>query len=150
MGKWPSFQRRAARPEHGARPGKLVLIVEDHADTQMCIAEQLADHGFEVLTASDGESAIRLMHERRPAVVYLDMNLPNLSGYDVCEQIRADPSLRDTPVVMTSAQTSVAVRAACMDAGADAFVPKPFQLEAFAALIERMASRPADGTSNEG
>ena len=121
--------------------GQLVLIVEDHEDTQTCVAEQLADYGFDVLTASDGESAMRLMLERRPAVVYLDMNLPNLSGYDVCEQIRADPLLQDIPIVMTSAQTSVAVRAACIEAGADAFVPKPFQLDAFARMIERMVSR---------
>jgi CheY-like chemotaxis protein len=125
--------------------GQLVLIVEDHEDTQTCVAEQLADYGFEVLTASDGESALNMIRERRPALVYLDMNLPNVSGYDVCEQIRADPSLQDIPVVMTSAQTSVSVRAACIEAGADAFVPKPFQVDAFAEMIGRIAS----GTGEE-
>src|SRR5262245_60975567 len=73
--------------------GQLVLVVEDHEDTQSCVAEQLADYGFEVLTASDGESALSLIRERHPALVYLDMMLPNVSGYDVCEEIRADPSL---------------------------------------------------------
>jgi len=120
------------------------LVVEDHEDTQTCVAEQLADYGFEVLTASDGESALDLIRERRPAVVYLDMNLPNVSGYDVCEQIRADPSLQDIPVVMTSAQTSVSVRAACIEAGADAFVPKPFHLDAFAEMLGRIVSRVGD------
>ena len=124
--------------------GQLVLVVEDHEDTQTCVAEQLADYGFEVLTASDGESALDLIRERRPAVVYLDMNLPNVSGYDVCEQIRADPSLQDIPVVMTSAQTSVSVRAACIEAGADAFVPKPFHLDAFAEMLGRIVSRVGD------
>lgn len=121
-----------------------MLVVEDHEDTQTCVAEQLADYGFEVLTASDGESALDLIRERRPAVVYLDMNLPNVSGYDVCEQIRADPSLQDIPVVMTSAQTSVSVRAACIEAGADAFVPKPFHLDAFAEMLGRIVSRVGD------
>ena len=124
--------------------GQLVLVVEDHEDTQTCIAEQLADYGFEVLTASDGESALHLIRERRPALVYLDMNLPNVSGYDVCEQIRADPSLQSIPVVMTSAQTSVSVRAACIEAGADAFVPKPFHLDAFAEMLGRIVSRAGD------
>ena len=139
MGNWPFHQQR----ERGGMPtirGQLVLIVEDHADTQTCVAEQLTDIGFEVMTASDGESAMRLIHERRPALLYLDMNLPNVSGYDVCEQIRADPSLQDMLIVMTSAQTSIAVRAACIEAGADAFVPKPFQLDVFAEMIERMIS----------
>ena len=131
--------------------GQLVLVVEDHEDTQTCVAEQLADYGFEVVTASDGESAMRLMRERRPALIYLDMNLPNLSGYDVCEQIRTDPSLQDIPVVMTSAQTSLSVRASCIEAGADAFVPKPFQLDVFAKMIGRMVARAAgDGFSNRG
>jgi two-component system chemotaxis response regulator CheY len=127
----------------GLRKGQLVLVVEDHEDTQTCVAQQLEDYGFEVATASDGESAMRLMRERRPALVYLDMNLPNVSGYDVCEQIRTDPMLQDIPVVMTSAQTSISVRASCMEAGADAFVPKPFQLDAFAKMIGRMVSRTA-------
>jgi DNA-binding response OmpR family regulator len=119
------------------------LVVEDHEDTQACVAEELADHGFDVVTASDGESAMRLIRERRPALVYLDMNLPNVSGYEVCEQIRTDPELCDIPIVMTSAQKSVSVRASCIEAGADAFVPKPFQLDVFAEMISRMVSRAA-------
>jgi CheY-like chemotaxis protein len=146
MGLWP-FQRKSEAGRHrdrdpSRRPrGQLVLVVEDHEDTQTCIVEQLLDYGFDVVTASDGETAMRLIRERRPALVYLDMNLPNVSGYDVCEQIRADPSLRCIPVVMTSAQTSVAVHAACIEAGADAFVPKPFQLDAFAEMIGRIVCR---------
>ena len=130
--------------------GQLVLVVEDHEDTQACVAEQLADYGFEVVTASDGEAAMRLMRERRPALVYLDMTLPKASGYEVCEQIRTDPSLRDIPVVMTSAHTSINVHAACIEAGADAFVPKPFQLDVFADMIRRMVSRDADAFSPSG
>jgi CheY-like chemotaxis protein len=144
MGTW--HFRRPSRPtiNETIPRGQLVLIVEDHEDTKSCVAEQLADYGFEVATASDGESALRLIHERRPALVYLDMNLPTLSGYDVCEQIRTDPSLQDLPVVMTSAHTSITVHAACIEAGADAFVPKPFQLDAFAQMIGRMIARGAD------
>jgi two-component system, OmpR family, phosphate regulon response regulator PhoB len=140
MGEWSFRQAWNGGAMKKAPRGQLVLIVEDHEDTQACVAQQLEDYGFEVLTASDGESAMRLMRERRPALVYLDMNLPNVSGYDVCEQIRTDPLLQDIPVVMTSAQTSVSVRASCIEAGADAFVPKPFQLDVFAEMIGRMVS----------
>jgi CheY-like chemotaxis protein len=141
MGTWHFHRPFKRRVKEKAPRGQLVLVVEDHEDTQACVAEQLADYGFEVATASDGESALRLMHERRPALVYLDMNLPNVSGYDVCEQIRTDPTLQDIPVVMTSAHPSVTVHAACIEAGADAFVPKPFQLDAFAEMIGRMVAR---------
>jgi len=143
MGTWhfrrpfePSIKKTIPR-------GQLVLIVEDHEDTKSCVAQQLVDYGFEVATASDGESALRLIQERRPDLVYLDMNLPNVSGYDVCEQIRTDPSLQDMPVVMTSAHTSITVHAACIEAGADAFVPKPFQLDVFAQMVGRMIARGA-------
>jgi CheY-like chemotaxis protein len=141
MGEWPFRQTSKEGVMNGSPRGQLVLVVEDHEDTQTCVAEQLADYGFEVATASDGESAMRLIRERRPALVYLDMNLPNVSGYDVCEQIRTDPLLQDIPVVMTSAQTSLSVRASCFEAGADAFVPKPFQLDVIADMIGRMVLR---------
>ncbi len=141
MGYWPFRQSGKDVVEGEIPKGQLVLVVEDHEDTQTCVAQQLEDYGFEVATASDGESAMRLMRERRPALVYLDMNLPNVSGYDVCEQIRTDPSLQNVRVVMTSAQTSLAVRASCIEAGADAFVPKPFHLDVFADMIRRMLAR---------
>lgn len=149
MGKWTfarpeRFAVKRTDIKNGLPRGQLVLIVEDHDDTQTCVAEQLADYGFEVATASDGESALRLMRERRPALVYLDMNLPNVSGYDVCEQIRSDPALQDIPVVMTSAHTTINVHASCIEAGADAFVPKPFHLDTFAEMIERMVQGGAE------
>jgi len=140
MGDWPFRRTCKEVVKHAIPKGQLVLVVEDHEDTQTCVAQLLEEYGFEVATASDGESAMRLIRERRPALVYLDMNLPNLSGYDVCEQIRTDPLLQDIPVVMTSAQTSVSVHASCIEAGADAFVPKPFQLDVFAEMIGRMVS----------
>jgi CheY-like chemotaxis protein len=143
MGKRPFAEPGKEGVMKEIHRGQLVLVVEDHEDTQTCVAQQLEDYGFEVATASDGESAMRLMRERRPALIYLDMNLPNVSGYEVCEQIRTDPSLQDIPIVMTSAQKSVSVRASCIEAGADAFVPKPFQLDLFAEMVGRMISRGA-------
>jgi two-component system, OmpR family, phosphate regulon response regulator PhoB len=142
MGDWPFLRTPKEGDMKQVPQGQLVLVVEDHEDTQACVAQLLESYGFEVATASDGESAMRQIRERRPALVYLDMNLPNVSGYDVCEQIRTDPALQDIPIVMTSAQKSVAVRASCLEAGADAFVPKPFQLDVFAALIARMIASP--------
>jgi two-component system phosphate regulon response regulator PhoB len=68
------------------------------------------------------------------------MNLPQISGYDVCEQIRSDPALQGLGILMTSAQGSLAVRAFCLDAGADGFLPKPFELDEVAEAIERILS----------
>jgi DNA-binding response OmpR family regulator len=117
-----------------------VLVVEDHPDTQAVVAEYLTERGFEVTVASDGQTAIRLLHETRPDLMYLDMNLPHISGYDVCEQIRASSELRAMGIVMVSAQSSINVEAFCLEAGADAFLAKPFELESLADLVAQIVA----------
>src|SRR6187399_2381774 len=104
-----------------AVPKPSVLVVEDDPDTRSAVAEHLMQSGFDVTVAADGMTAMRLVQERRQQVIYLDMNLPSISGFDVCEQIRADPGLRGIGVVMVSAQGSINVEAFCFEAGADAF-----------------------------
>jgi two-component system, OmpR family, phosphate regulon response regulator PhoB len=126
--------------DHRGRPVRRVLVVEDHPDTQAAVAELLAERGFEVAIASNGEAAMRAVRENRPDLVYLDMNLPEISGYDVCEQIRTDPVLSDIGIVMTSAQGSIQVHVSCLEAGADAFVPKPFELDTVVDMIEKIIS----------
>jgi DNA-binding response OmpR family regulator len=118
-----------------------VLVVEDHPDTQSAVAEQLAECGFEVAVASDGIEALRMIREKRPALVYLDLNLPHISGYDVCEQIRADPELADVVILMTSARGTLDVRAHALEAGANAYVPKPYSLEQILSHVEQLAPR---------
>jgi DNA-binding response OmpR family regulator len=118
---------------------RLVLVVEDHPDTQSAVAMHLAECGFEVAVASDGLTALQFIRENHPALVYLDLNLPHISGYDVCEQIRADPDLKDIIVLMTSARGSLDVRAHALEAGADAYVPKPYSLEQLVASVEELA-----------
>jgi DNA-binding response OmpR family regulator len=115
-----------------------VLVVEDHPDTQSAVAEHLSESGFEVAVASDGLAALAMIRERRPTLVYLDLNLPHISGYDVCEQIRADPELEDVFILMTSARGTLDVRAHALEAGANAYVPKPYSLEQLVSHLERL------------
>jgi len=140
--------RPTSDPDAAAGRKRLVLVVEDHPDTRTAVAWCLNDHGYEVVVASDGEAAMRLVREKRPDVVYLDMNLPQISGYDVCEQIRSDPALKGLGILMTSAQGSLAVRAFCLDAGADGFLPKPFELEEVAEAIERILESAQEPTAD--
>jgi two-component system, OmpR family, phosphate regulon response regulator PhoB len=122
------------------RRKRRVLVVEDHPDTRAAVAEHLADRGFDVTIACDGEAAMLSIRQERPDLVYLDMNLPQISGYDVCEQIRTDPLLDGVGVVMTSAQASIQVHVSCLEAGADAFIPKPFELDVVADVIDRIVA----------
>jgi DNA-binding response OmpR family regulator len=121
-----------------SRPKPLILVVEDHLDTQAAVAEHLGQRGFDVEVASLGHDAMRILREKHHDLVYLDMNLPHISGYDVCEQIRTDGALRETGILMTSAQSSIQVEAFCLEAGADAFLGKPFEVEEVAEYISRI------------
>jgi DNA-binding response OmpR family regulator len=130
-----------------SRPNPLILVVEDHPDTQAAVAAYLEQRGFDVEVASNGDDAMQLLRKKRPDLVFLDLSLPNISGYDVCEQIRTDVALQETGILMTSAQSSRAVEAFCIEAGADAFLPKPFEVEQIAEHISRiLLARPRPPT----
>jgi DNA-binding response OmpR family regulator len=116
----------------------LVLVVEDEPDIQSLVAEHLIDAGFDVCLASDGEVALRIIRERLPALVCLDLNLPRISGYEVCEQIRADPELEGISILITSARNSLDVRVFSLEAGADAYLIKPYALTDLADEIDRL------------
>ena len=130
--------RDSSTRDRSRGPRRLVLVVEDDPDTQSMVAEHLAAEGFDVCLASDGEMALRVARERLPGVVCLDLNLPRTSGYDVCEQIRKDPALKDISILMTSARRSLDVRVFSIEAGADAYLTKPYGLDQLKHEIEQL------------
>jgi DNA-binding response OmpR family regulator len=85
----------------------------------------LSELGHEVLTAADGAEALRLACERRPHLVLLDIMMPELSGIEVCRQLRADPRTRDTRIIMVSAVDAKRALEESIIAGADDFLAKP-------------------------
>lgn len=131
----------------------LVLVVEDEPVIQSLLAEHLTAAGFDVCVAPDGEVALELVRKRRPAVVCLDLNLPRISGYDVCEEIRADPTTRDVSILIMSARHSLDVRAFALEAGADAYLTKPYAMEQLTDEVERLCALRTRGIaekSNDG
>jgi CheY-like chemotaxis protein len=120
---------------------RVALVVEDHPDTQSALAAHLEQHGWDVALASDGDTAVRIAHETKPALICLDLNLPNISGYDVCEQLRSDPTLEGAIILMMSARCSVDVHAYSLEAGADAYLPKPYDLDEVLLVVERLRAR---------
>jgi DNA-binding response OmpR family regulator len=126
------------RSTDGGRKG-VILVVEDHPDTRAAVAEHLHQHGWAVAVASDGDAALRMARETRPDLVYLDLNLPGVSGFEVCESIRADPLLRDIVIVMTSARHTIDVRAYSLEAGADAYLAKPYDLDRLMSLLDDLS-----------
>ena len=119
-----------------------VLVVEDEQDIAALIKHALERSGdAEVEVAGSGDTALRAVREDAPDLVILDLNLPVVSGAEVCRVMRAHPQTAQTPIIMLTARTSEAERVAGLDLGADDYVTKPFSLRELAARVRAVLRR---------
>jgi two-component system chemotaxis response regulator CheY len=120
------------------RANPRILVIEDDADLLTELHEMLRRDGYEVQWARNGEVGLELTRKTRPDMVCVDLTLPKLSGFDVCESVRADPTIAATPIVVISARHTPVVRAQAADCGADGYVAKPFDKQSLLAEIGRV------------
>ncbi len=114
-----------------------ILVVDDDPSIVRIIGEMLErEDRFEVRTASTGYDAGMTTREFRPNIILLDYMLPDVNGNVVCQRIKADPDLADTRVVIISGVVRQEEIDELMAAGADAFIPKPFQVDALIECID--------------
>lgn len=114
-----------------------ILVVDDEPDVVELIERTLTPEGFDVILAYDGISALDLVDAERPDLVLLDIMMPMMSGYEVCEQIKANPQTQNIPVVcLTSAHTPDA-RTRSLKVGAAALIVKPFLPAELVAQVRR-------------
>ncbi|MFT7772758.1 response regulator transcription factor [Roseateles sp.] len=120
---------------------KTILIVDDHADIRRLLRMTLEFEDYEIFEAGDGEAALRFLAERHADTVLLDVMMPGpLNGLDVCRRIRAGDQGHKAHVLLLSARGQASDREAGLQAGADAYLVKPFSpLQ----LIECLAGLPA-------
>jgi two-component system, cell cycle response regulator DivK len=104
---------------------KTVLLVEDQLDFLAVHKLYLERHGFKVLTAEDGPSAVQSAREHHPNVILMDFTIPLLDGLCATAQIKGDPDTRDIPVVLLTAHTYGSVGRRAREVGCDAFIAKP-------------------------
>jgi two-component system response regulator VicR len=116
-----------------------ILVVEDDPAILRGLADNLAFESHEVLTAGDGETACRLIRERTPDLIILDLMLPKLSGYDVCRTMRREGVT--TPIVMLTARGEENDRVLGLDLGADDYVTKPFSVRELMARVRAILRR---------
>lgn len=115
-----------------------ILIVEDEEHLAKGIQFNLEAEGYEVTHAADGQSALEMLDEGRPPVdlIVLDLMLPGMSGYQVCETIREDGL--QMPILMLSARTLAEDRTRGFDVGADQYLTKPFELDELLSRVNRL------------
>ncbi|MDA8100100.1 MAG: response regulator [Nitrospiraceae bacterium] len=103
-----------------------VLIADDNANIREVLTYLLEDEGFELLAATDGNDTLRKVREFRPDVLFLDIMMPEVNGYDICRAIKSDPELRGTYVIMLTAKGQAVEQERGRMAGADRYIVKPF------------------------
>jgi two-component system KDP operon response regulator KdpE len=123
-----------------------ILLVDDEPSILATMAPLLRGRGYEVVTATSGHAALDAVGREEPALVILDLGLPDLDGVDVCRRLREG---RRVPIVVLSARNNERDKVAALDAGADDYVTKPFGSEELLARV-RAALRRGDGGAPAG
>jgi DNA-binding response OmpR family regulator len=127
---------------YGAIVRKKVLIVEDDPDLVELLSFNLRAAGFAVGTAADGLDAIKKARSLIPDLILLDLMLPELDGFGVCEILRRDPATAGIPIFMVTAMSSQFARLAGMEAGANDFITKPFSPKQLISRVHEILGRP--------
>jgi two-component system, OmpR family, phosphate regulon response regulator PhoB len=126
-----------------------VLIVDDERDLRTLVDFNLRQAGYTTAQAATGAEALARARSLRPKVVVLDLNLPDVSGMDVCRLLRGDPALRDVAILMLTARGAEGDRVQGLELGADDYVAKPFNVRELVLRVESVARRRQGATAPE-
>jgi two-component system cell cycle response regulator DivK len=121
--------------KRGSQP--LVLVVEDNPVNLELAATLLEEQGCEVLVATTGAAALQLLAEVHPDLILMDVQLPGMSGYQVTRRLKADPALRDIPVVALTAHAMAHEHVRAQEAGCSAYLTKPINVRALNETLKR-------------
>ena len=115
-----------------------ILIADDQPMNVDILQTRLAVHGYEVLTAADGEEALAIARAQQPDLILLDIMMPKMDGIEVCQHLKADPELPFTPIIIVTAKADSKDIVAGLEAGADEYLTKPVDQAALVARVKSM------------
>ena len=121
--------------------GPKILIVDDEAHIRLLIEqtlEDLEDQGVELLLATNGEEALDVIQAERPPLVFLDVMMPEMNGFEVCHTVKREWGLQDVTIVMLTAKGQESDRQKGEAVGADTYVTKPFDPDELLELTEQI------------
>ena len=130
-------------------PDVKILCVDDDPLILQLNGDILRFHGYKILNALDGPAALEIAARERPALILLDIMMPGMDGFEVCHRLKADPALKDIPIIVLTAMTDTRLNARAFEAGAQLAMRKPAEpavvLRTIEAALALSASRPAEG-----
>jgi len=128
----------------GGSSSERALIVDDEPDLRHLVTINLQEAGFDVDAVGSGQAGLALAARLRPAVIVLDLMLPDIPGTEICRQLRADPILADSGILMLTARSDEYDRVLGFEVGADDYVVKPFSVRELVLRVRALARRIAE------
>ncbi|MFB0526247.1 MAG: response regulator transcription factor, partial [bacterium] len=120
----------------GCYMNEKILFVDDDPDIVRLVKETLLDEGFDFVSAEDGKGGIREAKTSRPDLIILDMQLPDIDGFEVCRRLKADEQCKDIPIIMLTGKfKKTSDKVDGLEGGADDYVLKPFEIDELLARI---------------
>jgi len=123
---------------------KKILIVDDEKDFVRIVKQTLVSGGYQVLTAGDGKEAIEKVRNEAPDLMILDINMPDMDGYEVCKKLRQDPVYRRLPIIMLTVRKDVKDQVKGMELGSDEYITKPFNPEELLIRVKKLLKISSD------
>ncbi|MEW5964048.1 MAG: response regulator [Pseudomonadota bacterium] len=120
---------------------KRILVVEDHEDNRRILRDLLSSAGYEMLVAETGLDGVAMAGQHRPDLILMDIQLPEIDGYEATRRIKADPALSSIPIIAVTSYALSGDDRIALEAGCSAYVTKPFSPRQLLAKIkEQLAS----------
>ena len=115
--------------------GKCILVVEDQEDNRRILRDLLGNAGFELIEAQSGEDALSAVMKQRPDLILMDIQLPQMDGYEATRRIKSNPEMKEVPVIVVTSYALAGDEAKARAAGCTAYVSKPFRPRALLAKV---------------
>lgn len=132
------LSERAEKTDELSPKDYLILVVDDSEDSVILISLDLQQQGYRVVTANDGEQAVRVASQTNPDIILMDIEMPELDGLGAARKIRENAALQSVPLVAVTALGTRGFQQAARDAGFDAFLKKPIDFDRLHELLNRL------------